>query len=229
VPVKKAAIFVEGQTELIFVTKMMEELAGVANIKLRSIVHRATRIITLSGDSTDNKKKYFVLLVDCQGDHSVKSAILERRPGLLVAGYELIVGLRDLYPLPKSALTKLEQGLRYGLPTAGCPTYICVAIMEVEAWFAQEHTHYTRIHPSLSKELIRANLGVDLDAISAEDIHKPSEFLDRAYRLVGERYSKKRSVVSRTTEVLDYANLFFNLRPKLPHFATFADYIEAFL
>jgi hypothetical protein len=226
---KKIAIFVEGQTELVFVKKFLEELAGKKNIKLVEASRNSSKFVTLAATSAAGARKYFALIVDCRGDHSVKSAILERRGKLLAAGYDIIVGLRDLYPLPRSGLAKLERGLRHGLPTANCPTHICVAVMEVEAWFAQEESHYARIDQSLSEELIRQKLGVDITKFGAEDIQKPSEFLDLAYQLVGKRYKKKMSSVSRTVNAIDYANLFYCLRPKLPHFAKFAAHVDEFL
>jgi hypothetical protein len=49
--------------------------------------------------------------------------IIERHAGLGVAGYDLILGLRDLYPLRIADLAALKAGLARALPTTAPKTH----------------------------------------------------------------------------------------------------------
>ena len=104
---------------MIFVRRLLIELAGAKHIAIEEGEFTEKNFRTLTGTNVNGDEKYFVLIVDCHGDETVKSAIIEERPKLVKAKYELILGLRDLYPLPLAELNRLEKGMRYGLPTRG--------------------------------------------------------------------------------------------------------------
>lgn len=226
---KKIAIFVEGQTELEFVKKLLQEVAGELAIAFFQESWHAKQFIALRGGTPHGNERYFALLVDCQGDNGVKSAILDRRANLIKAGYNLILGLRDLYPKDRTDLALLRKGLAHGLPQANLPTHIVVAVMEIEAWFAQEEFHYLQIDVSLTKQFIRTNYGFDLDVDCGESLSWPSDFIDQVYKSAGKRYRKKMHQINRTVRALDYSNLYLNLRARLSTFNEFSDYLDQFL
>ena len=75
----KLAVFVEGLTEVLFMDKLIEEIAGEHNVLIE---HRAirggtttkltTRLIKAARPNTG--QKYFVLIYDCGADNSVRLA-----------------------------------------------------------------------------------------------------------------------------------------------------------
>ena len=91
-------------------------------------------------------------------DELVQSDIRDSCESLAKKNYQKILGLRDVYPKTFADIPKLELGLKYGIPTKYFPIHIILAIMEVEAWFLAETTHFSRIHPSLTNDLIKRNL-----------------------------------------------------------------------
>ena len=99
---KKLAFFVEGQTELLFIKKLLLEVAGTKNIVIDSqkfignVGKKATYLITAS--SKVSTEEYYVLITDCTGDTRVQSAVIDHYPTLVKQGYSMILGLRDLYP-----------------------------------------------------------------------------------------------------------------------------------
>lgn len=226
---KKAAIFVEGQTEFLFVRKFLEELAGSRNIIIEEQEFRGRQFISMRGVKVPGDEKYFVLIVDCHGDGAVKSAIIERQPDLVRAKYDVVLGLRDLYPIGLRDLGKLEQGLRAGLPTDGLPVHICVAVQEIEAWFVQEANHYRVIDPALTKDTIKNNFHFDLEIDCAEAISKPSRFRHNIYKLAKKAYSKRRANAVRTINALDYENLYINVKLMLPSVQQFIAHLDAFM
>lgn len=225
---KKLAIFVEGQTESIFTKKLLEEIAGKKSISFRE--SKANELTQLTEKSSDEKKfKYYVLIVDCGNDESVKSRILENRDSLIKAKYDLVLGLRDLYPHPRSDLKRVLQGLYTRVPTRDIKIELCLAIMEVEAWFLQEEKHFQLIHESLTNAEIVAKAGFNPETDNAENIDLPAELLKEIYNIAGMSYRKTRKQVERTVNILDYENLYLNLPNKLEYLKQFLGYIDEFV
>jgi hypothetical protein len=225
---KKLAIFVEGQTELQFVQRYLEEIANAQNIRFGLTSYGET-LRTVDLTPASGRERYFALIVDCSNDERVASALQESAERLRMEGYDRAVGLRDLYPRKATELPVLRAALDNLLRSHEGFLRIFIAIREVEAWFAQEEFHYSNISQSLDKYRLRNELNFDIDTESAEEIPHPARFLDKAYSLVGLRYRKKRHETARTVFSLDYANLYLHVAAVLPSLRAFTDELEDFL
>lgn len=225
--IKKLAIFVEGQTEQIFVERLIKEIAGELHVHLesRSLSHHG--LICFNSIPTA-LKKFQVVLFNCESDGKVKSAILDVRGQLIAKNYSLIIGLRDLYPQPLVDLPRIKARLKYGLPTALPTTEIYLAVGESEAWFLQEKEHYSKIDRTLDYHAFKALFGFDPESDSAEMVDHPSELLKSIYQSVGKTYRKKRYYVQRTVDALDFAELCFSCGAKIPHFELFFQRLYGF-
>jgi len=226
---KKLAIFVEGQTEQLFVEKLITEIGGVHQVRISTQSRTGSQILELTGEDEGDGSKYFVLIFDCQNDEQVMSTIRERIVSLQQAGYSAVLGLRDLYPFQLNELQDLRDGLAAAAPASTLPVRIHVAVAEVEAWFLQESTHYPRVHTRLDPRNFKSQFGFDPLVDSAEQFSHPSDLLQNIYNSVGLGYLKTRRHVQRTVGAIDYANLCFTCRPLLPAFADFYDDVDAFL
>jgi hypothetical protein len=230
--VKKLAIFVEGQTEQIFLKSFIEEIAGSRNIEFDCKVLNAGTLLTLNQKPAlelSESPNYFVLLVNCQNDEKVKSVVLEQRDSLTKKGYSLILGLRDLFPKPYTELTEVKEKLKYRLPTSGVPTHILLAVTEIEAWFIQEHSHFKKIHRNLDPLKFKDLFGFDPINECVESIEHPSQLLHSIYSSVGLAYKKNKSQVTRTVKVLDFANMYLQSTTLVPHLAELVGHIECYL
>lgn len=226
---KKLAIFVEGQTESIFTKRLLEEIAGKKSILLKETNVAHLRILENEESGSETDKKYFVLIVDCGNDEAVKSLILENRDKLISSNYDLVLGLRDIYPLSRDSLNSVLRNLRYQVPTKGIEIEICLAVMEIEAWFLQDENHYQHIDASLTVEEIVKNVGFNPATDNAELIDFPTALLKKIYQLSGKTYTKSRKHVERTVNVLDYENVYVNLPNKLEHFKIFLGHLDKFI
>jgi Domain of unknown function (DUF4276) len=229
---KKAAIFVEGQTEQIFVERFLQEIGSAHSIQF--LVQRAgPPLKTLRNDppstAPPGTPSFFVLLFDCGQDERVKSVILDRRKTLERASYDIVLGLRDLYPKSLADLAAVKQSLKTGVPTKGVPIHILLAVAEIEAWFIQEHTHFAKIDAHLDPATFKATFGFDPSLESAEAIPHPAELLHQIYSLAGKAYKKTRAHVERTVDVLDYAALYLDCVDRLPHLKEFISHVDNFL
>jgi chorismate mutase len=233
---KKLAIFVEGLTEQLFLEKLIFELCSKNNITVDLFQNsgpmgqRRIRAITLSPPNF--KGKYYIAIYDCRGDDTVKSDILENLKTLTKANFEAVIGLNDVYPRD---LTSVKLYLNYYIPTAGIPIKMMLSIMEIEAWFIAEENHYANISPKLTMEKIKAVLGLDICAIDVETIAWPADTLNSIYQienmtyLVKNKASKKGSKIRRTVNAIDYSNLYFNVRKRVPALDKLLQELETFL
>jgi len=231
---KKIAIFVEGQTEQLFVEKVLTEIAGKKNIcvekkRWRTNSEGNRSFIVVDAGSKTSGQKYYVLIYDCGSDSCVKSDIRDSYEGLERQMYVKILGLRDVYPENVINIPKLEMGLKYKIRTKPIPVNIILAVMETEAWFLGETTHFSKIHPSITISRIKAELNFDPSIDDVEKRQCPHKDLHDIYHLAGFAYRKKRNQVQRTVEVLDYGELYFSLPNRIKNLKKFIEHIDEFL
>lgn len=235
---KKLAIFVEGLTEQLFISKLFIELAGEKNIKIECQKARRTpsgnrsfQVIDATATTTD--QKYYVLIRDCGSDSTVKTDIINSCENLSHKNYEKILGLRDVYPLKHSDIPQLERRLSFGVPTRFIPIRILLAVMECEAWFLAETTHYEKIDPLITLDKVRNLLSFDPSCDNVENRTNPADDLNRIYHLAGKAYikdrKKDRKRISRTIEVLDYGLIYLDLRNRIQRLGELITEIDEFL
>jgi hypothetical protein len=180
------AIFVEGQTELIFVEPLLFKVLGYQGLRIEleeqygGLYHE----IGVRGAPPGNAC-YNVLLVNCACDGKVLSAIEERANKLRNAGYDRILGLRDIHPRPSDELEEIYALTANRLVSMPLPCKLIIAVREIEAWFIADTEHFVRYNPLLTLAFIQQEIGVDVVQQDVEQIPHPSELLKKIYNLVG--------------------------------------------
>jgi hypothetical protein len=233
--VKKIAIFVEGQTEQLFVERLITEIVGAKEIVIekRKLTGRSCskpQWIGLYTSAPNLGSRYFVLIMDCSGYPKVKSAIRDNYEKLVSNEYSAIIGIRDVYPEFKyTEISKLRLGLNCRLRTNPIQVVFALGVMEIETWFICEHTHLCRVDSTLTVARIKANLGFDpsVDDIQLRAI--PSDDLDAIYQLVGQRYQKDHISMQVLLNRLDYAFLYCDVRHRLPDLNALVETLDTFL
>jgi hypothetical protein len=225
---KKCAIFVEGATELEFTVALIRAIAGNKDCHIdigRQFAGKVRIEISVPQTSVD----FYFQIVDCAQDGQVKTQIKERYPLLVSSGFSQIIGLRDVYPFSISDIPALEAMLLTGLPSTPIQPEIHLAVMETEAWFLQEVTHFERIHPSLTIPFIEQN-GFPISTENADNWPNPAQVLDNIYRLASACYisrgRKNRRRILRTINALSFEELYAVSRNKLTALDAFIASIE---
>jgi len=144
---RKFVIFVEGQAEFITVREfLLREFNYVVNIECRTLFN-ASELRKAPYDHVNPMAQYHFQVINSGNDAAVLKRILEREQSLWEAGYEKIVGLRDMYSedyreearqIDPAITQRFIDGANETLrQKAKFPEKImfCFAIMEVEAWF----------------------------------------------------------------------------------------------
>jgi hypothetical protein len=233
---KKLAIFVEGQTERIFITRLLQEIAGYKKVSVEVYQVRgdkANRKIQPLKSNLIEVAPFFILLYDCGCDSHVLSDIKKQHNSLTNNGYEKILGLRDLYPEPLKNRTQVENGIKGFLKTLrqknGIPISMILVIMEIEAWFLGEYSFLTKIDSCLTSNFILHNLGFDLNALDVEQIPHPSEALNKIYQLIQRSYDKSETTVEEIASLLNYEFMYLHLVDKIKQLKQLIDAINLFL
>lgn len=231
---RKFAVFVEGLTEQEFTIRLLTELAvkcGIA-LEIQKQYKGTLSFVELRNlhTSPQHPQPIHVLIANCCSDYQVKQQIKDNYKTLAAQGYSLIVGLYDVYPLTHSEIQDVLDAQPIGLPNGDIPIQLHLAILETEAWFLEEITHFSRIDPNITaKELV--DNGFDHNKFPAHTLPHPSKTLDEIYSSVGKRYTdndgkKNRARIKRTVDALSFVELFDNTRHKVPSLGKFITSLE---
>lgn len=113
---KKMCIYVEGQTELYFVEKIVTEIANknsvsiqLMNLKGGGKRSNIPETITILKSDIKSSTEYYVQIVNCQNDNRVQSKINETYKAMENKGFLKVLGLRDLYPFGLDKLNIIKQ------------------------------------------------------------------------------------------------------------------------
>jgi hypothetical protein len=230
----KMAIFVEGQTEQCFIVELIRAIADSRHIQIDTVKafgggKQARQFVTVQATGPDPAKKYYVLVLDCSNDDRVLSDIRDQYSSLINAGYSAIIGIRDVYPSSPTDIPTIRSDFTTFAPQTPIQPQLILAIMEIEAWFLAEHTHFFRLDGRLTLAAVNAALGYDLSVHDMQQISHPSADLRIAYGLVGLGYNKSRKHVQRTVGVLDYARYYLELPARIPDLQALINGIDKFL
>jgi hypothetical protein len=226
----RMAIFVEGQTEQIFVEKLVQEIAGLQNVQFeKKIVLGKKREVALT--TSISEKKYYVLIVNSGTDNRVASDVRENYDNLIRANFSSIIAIRDVFPQKRSDIPKLRRFLGYGMKTKPISVVFVLAIMEIEAWFLSEHTHFTKLNPSLTDpvSVIKAAIGANPSEDDMTLLENPADSLSAAYQSIGLEYRKRKEDVARTVNTIDYTMMYTLLAKKIPSLGELIESIDNFL
>jgi hypothetical protein len=230
----RLAVFVEGYTEAVFVEKLIEEIAGQNKVLIEHkeirggrTTHRTVRLLKASKPTG---QEYYVLLLDCGGDELVKTRIQEEHDNLTKNGYSRLIGVRDVRPtFTHGDIPKLEAGLLKYIKTSLAPVVFILSIMEIEAWFLAEATHFPRIEPSITVAAIKANLGFDPENDDMAQRLCPADDLNACYAIGRKAYVKHQAKIKITVDALDYALIYTELRSKIDYLDRLITVIDEFL
>jgi len=144
------------------------------------------------------------LLVNVGNDEAVLSAVKERQENLMSKGYDVVIGLRDMYSrayrkrsrciddsVTDSFIRAQEDIIRQ--MSNHDRIHVFFAIMELESWLLSMYRLFERIHPSLSCAYIESRLGFNLSLVNPEvEFFHPAVEFRGILELAGMRYTKSK-------------------------------------
>lgn len=231
---ERMAIFVEGQTERVFVEKLIREMAGPRHVHIDA-VHAigGGRLIPrnwveIHAVRPDPSTEYYILIYESMNDARVLSDIREQYATLIDQGYRRIIGLRDVYPNPIIDVPTIRADFSALVPPGPVIPQLVLEVMEIEAWFIGEHTHFPRMHEALVPAVVTDALGYDPAIHDITTIAWPCGDLRRAYGVAHLSYNKSRAHVERTVNELSYEEVYLHLRHRLSDLDSLITAFEVF-
>ncbi|MEA3491993.1 MAG: hypothetical protein U9R27_08860 [Campylobacterota bacterium] len=227
--IKKLAIFVEGKTELIFIEKLVEEMAGIYNVEIQKRVLQGQNRCPFIEEFNDLNSQYKIRIYNSCNDAKVLSDIKENYQALLSKDFFTIIGLRDLYPIGYEKKERIQNGLKTLLVNEDLIyTKMILAVMEIETWFIAEFNHYQNIDKHLTLEEIRRV--IDLQEIEnfEREISRPANTLNDIYQLINRHWTKSEKQIRRTVVAIDYENLYIHTKEKVPSLKELIDTLDEF-
>lgn len=221
---KKIAIFTEGQTELIFVRWFLLRLIDNSKLSFecRELLAHKESPVPYKHFCPD--PQIYFRIINVHGEEGVLSSIREREKQFINAGYDEIIGLRDMYSetylklspkringvITNMIINNHQSTIRKMTNWNRIKLYF--AIMEVEAWFLGMYNLFQKIDPILTVEFIRQNLNIDLKTTDPQKkFYKPSDQLDSIYALCERKYGKKRDEIESICSKMELAD-YYNAR-----------------
>ena len=225
----KMAIFVEGQTEALFVHRLINEITTRHDIKITMANAKMPLVIEVGSGSDPDAYSAHISIKDYGGDGNVATQVRDNYNLLVSKGFSKIVGLRDIYPHDTQHIDILRgkdrRSLNYRIPTHPVEVQWVFSIRETEAWFLGDTGHFLRMDSRLTPDAILTETGYDLSATQPHTVPNPADLLSRIYRLAGKQYRKSRDQVNDVLNTLDFAQLYLNARrfPELHHLTDLLD------
>lgn len=232
---RKVAIFTEGQTEQIFVRKLLIELAGQENVHVTSLRafggKRFQRIFyDMAKETPDGQLAYHAIIYDCGSEGRVTSDVRDQYRSLIDAGFTEIIAIRDVAPnFTRDQSEKIRSGFDRSIFRDPIVPKLVLATMEVEAWFIGETSHFGRIDASLDVDRILQEVGLDIANDDIEGIERPANELNKIYGLVGLAYTKRRDEVERTVSSLNFNIVRHQLGERTPSIGPLTEALTLFM
>lgn len=212
---RKIAVFVEGQSELIFTREMLLKCFEWQGIWVECY--------SLFNDINLNPVEYsfpnpsadvYYQIINIGNDTKVLSSILRREQYLFSTNqaFDKIIGLRDMYSKEYREAVQ-SHTITPGINNRFIKSHISTlkekaknpekinfhfAIMELEAWLLGFNDFFSRFNDKLTNEKINSALNVNLNEINPEtDVFHPAELISKIMNLVGDTYDKKKGEVNK--------------------------------
>lgn len=222
---RKTALFVEGKTEYIFVRDFLCAWYDydAERMGIECYAFRADKKDSIPYPFGTRESENFYLIYNVGNDQSVISKMLKESSRLQNAGFQLIVGLNDMYcdayhKCVKNRQIDLKVNERFKserneiIQQRGLDGIMKshFAIMEVEAWFLGMYHYLQAIDNKLTPSFIMQSLGIDVKQDPEIAYYHPAKVLDDIYQLVGKQYDKHESDICAITSKFtkrDYLDL----------------------
>lgn len=208
----KTAIFVEGQTELIFVREMLLRLFEYQNIRIGChTLFTDSKFQSTEYSFGDDTAAYYFQIINVGNDNAVITRLLNREKYLWNIGFERIIGLRDMYSNAYRALSrerKIDETLNQKFIQGSRKTidekaekpeniFLSFAIMEAEAWLLGMPIAFERMNEDLTLKNIAKHLNINLNEIDTETkFFHPANEVKAIFELTENKYKKRKGDVN---------------------------------
>lgn len=201
----KYAVYVEGKAEILFVADVLAkysaydaEKVGFQCINLNADTYQ---YVPFPAQGSPEVSAAFYQLVNVNNDGRVISKLRKDIPNLLRQGFEIIIGLRDVFGDDYKALCgnqDINPALirqMHALQTeqlqkaSTADVRLHYAVMEYETWMMALLSNFVSSRGKHLPDLLR-QIGIDPEADLEQTVFHPYNKVQEIYRALGESYGK---------------------------------------
>lgn len=214
----KIAMFVEGETEHIFVRALLENYFAAGKIQIESIEMKGKRNTFIYFKDMRTYADHLCLIVNTRSDERVLSLIKENYLNMLDKGFEVFFGLRDLKSESfdifgeEKVIETIHRTIKKFQISDNI--FFHFAKMTIEAWLLASPKMFLELDSSLTVEEIESKVSINLEKIDPETIKNPTKVLKNILSLIDFKYSKKADSTHRIVSKIDWEDLCFEAQQK---------------
>lgn len=244
----KFAVYVEGQAEMLFVVDVLQKYSGYESEQV------GFNCINLYADQYEKldypqqgslDSAFYYQIVNVNNDMGVITKLNHDIPRLLEQGFQIVIGLKDVYGeaygqlckntvVDRKAVEQLYAIQSKNINSSNGDVRLHFAVMEYEAWMLALIGRYIELKGGTIQE-VEQELSIDLSQDFEQTTYHPAKKVKEVFKLLGEKYGKhegeERSFLSSLTKddfealrtsgrCVSFAkfldSLFGNERPPLP-------------
>ena len=201
----RCAVYVEGQSELLFVADVLSKYSAYDSERCGFLC------INLSADDFermtfpqqgDETSRDYYQIVNVNNDNRVVSRLKKDIPGLLQSGYNVVIGLKDVYgnayeqiaggrPVIDRAKIEMMHSVQTEaiMAPAGSDCRLHFAIMEYESWMLALIERYVAGRGKDFAEICK-KLGIERNCDFEQCVFHPYPLAQKIFQECGEDYHK---------------------------------------
>lgn len=221
----KCAVYVEGKSELLFVADILQKYFGYDSGRCGFRCHNlnADDLKRINNPRLgDENSEYFYRIVNVNNDSRVVSKLREDIPDLLNQGYDVIIGLRDVFGENYDSLMKGQPEINRELiermhkaqtkalkAPEGSDCRLHFAIMEYETWMFALMENVAQSNQASIVDICK-KLDIDWADDFELTMYHPYDYVKKVFQAFGKDYNKHESEIYSflsTLTVDDYEHL----------------------
>ena len=200
----KFAVYVEGKAEMLFVADVLGKYSGynpqVVGFQCINLNSDDLEYVHYPVQGDENSKNYYQI-VNVNNDNRVISKLKQDIPNIVKLGYEIIIGLRDVFSadyekintkpqvIDRKLIDEMYAAQSEQIRLSGVDTRLHFAIMEYEAWMMALLDNYIVSKGRKPEEVFKA-AGVDYNSDFEDTVYHPYNKVQKIYQEVNETYGK---------------------------------------
>lgn len=199
----KYAVYVEGKAEMLFVADVLykyssysPDIVGFQCINLNS---NDFEYVKYPNQGDEHSLNYFQI-VNVNNDHRVISKLKQDIPNLVQQGYEIIIGLRDVFGsdydkicpqqvIDTQLISEMLETQTLQLKYGDADTRLHFAIMEYETWMMALLDNFI-INKGDTPVNVFATVGVNHDSDFEKTVYHPYNIVREIYHKLNTTYGK---------------------------------------
>ena len=202
----KYAVYVEGQAEMLFVADVLQKYSDYDSDKIgfRCITLVADNYNELNYPVQDNKDAAdYYQIINVNNDTNVISKLNKDIPRLMNQGFQIVIGLKDVYGkayeqlfrnaiVNRKVVEQLYSIQSKSIDAKNADVRLHFAIMEYETWMLALIGKYIQEN-GLDINDIEQQLSFDLSQDFENTVYHPTSKVKEVFELLDKRYGKHQS------------------------------------